>query len=112
MTNQFRDQPTGLIVRQHVIPFAVDAFHRIPQQHARQAKLPGMLAGRRQFELLDVIIVDTPADTRFVDPLAQIAQPLFVNVETCGQNRHIQQCQHILRDKPAIRQRKQADKGL
>ena len=45
--NQFGNQAAGLIIRQHLLPFALLALHRVAQQHTREAKAPGMLPGSR-----------------------------------------------------------------
>ena len=90
MTNQLSDQPAGLIVGQDFIPLALAAFHRIAQQHTRQAKPPGVLAGRRKLERLNVVIINAPAYPGLVNPLTKVTQPLFIDIETCGQDWDIQ----------------------
>ena len=62
MSYQFSNQTAGLIVRQHFVPLALAALHGVAQQHTRQAKPPGMLPGWGKLELLDVIVIDPPAN--------------------------------------------------
>ena len=71
-----------------------------------------MLAGCREVEFTHVVIIHPPAYARFVHPLSQVAQPLFVNVKARRQHRHVKQRQHIFAGKAAIGQRKEREKGL
>ena len=112
VTHQLGDQTTGFVIGQHRLPFALPAVHRVAQQHAGKAEPPGVLAGRRQVQLTDVVVIHSPADPGLVDPLAQVAQPLFIDVKARRQHRHVQQRQHIFAGEAAVGQREQSDKRL
>ena len=61
-----------------------------------------MLAGRREVELTHVVVIHSPAYAGFVNPLAQVAQPLFVDVKARGQYRNVEQRQHVFAGEAAV----------
>ena len=112
VAHQFGDQTAGFVIRQHRLPLSLAAVHRVAQQHAGEAEPPGMLPGRRQVQLADVVVIHSPADAGLVHPLAQVAQPFFRDIKARRQHRHVQQRQHIFAGEAAVRQREQRDKRL
>ena len=104
MPHQFGNQAARLVIRQHLLPFALLAFHRVAQQHTREAKAPGMLPGSRQVHFADVIVIHTPAYAGFANPLTQMKQARLINVEPRRQHRHIKQRQHVFAGIAAIRE--------
>ncbi|MOA06136.1 hypothetical protein D3C78_1257590 [compost metagenome] len=95
LPGQFCHQPARLVIRQNALPITGIAVHRVTQQHACNAKLPGMLAGSGQIQFTHVVVIQPPAHARLTNPMAQQAQSFLPNGETCRQCRNFQQSQYL-----------------